>query len=459
MKKALTYIEKFIYSPYFLFSIGTIVLLSWAFDLSAIGIALLLAISGFILFISRDVIPPMACLSFCIYCTSKPDILDKPETLIPMVIGAIIFIAGIIGHLFIYPPKKFKLFKLTIPLILVSIALFIGGIGVIDSKSYFNSMTFILTLGVLLLALYYFIMLYTCPKDFVDIKRYTCFILFFLGLVLICQAFIHLIRMQPPNIDHIMRAEFNVGWGNRNGIALSLTLMIPAAFYLAYTSKHLAILYYIVPFIQHIGVFLMFSRAGLIIITIEMVVSIIYTFIKGSNKSHLVYTIGIIGILIAIFMLKNSEIVMQMIEIIDTHFDGTTSKRDLLYKEAMQVFLEHPLFGAGVGYIGSIFSVAPHCMYWFHNTILQVMANMGIIGLICYVIFYVARGVIMFSNPKQFNMILSIALVMFEIYCLAENATFIPFPNMYIVILITAIMEYNNGKEATSISAININIH
>ena len=77
-----------------------------------------------------------------------------------------------------------------------------------------------------------------------------------------------------------------------------------------------------------------------------------------------------------------------------------TSGRDVLYKEAIELFKAHPLFGVGRGYLGPNYKLNSVGVYWFHSTVLQVAATMGIVGLAAYAYYYYVRFAILFKNFK-----------------------------------------------------------
>ena len=444
-----------LYSPFYIMLLCFITIFSWITNESALGISILLIIASIVLMINKDILPMMPCLIYSIYCTANNKILESSQNMALMIFSCIILVGAIIGHIILYPPK-FKLFKLTIPLILVSLALMIGGLGNISFKNYLNSITFILSLGLLMLVLYYFISLYLAPPKSVDSKKYLCYIILFLGLVVFIETTVTMIRLDKPLIE-LMRNLLDVGWGNRNGIAMTLVLCSPIIFYLGFSShKVLAYFYYLFSYILYLVTLFIFSRAGILAGTIAMFVLTIYSLAKGCNKSSLVYAIASIAILVAIIMLTEKDFVLKVIEKIEEYFSSGSSGRNYLYKEALALFLKYPLFGAGLGYIGNMFDVPPFCIYWFHSTPFQIIGCMGIVGIIAYSIFYIARGVIMFSNLKQFNIVLSIAIIGFEIHSMFDTGTFTPFPYMFIIIFLTAFLEYNNKQEETFIDLVDL---
>lgn len=448
--------DKILYNPLYIILIGFITFITWYFQKSAIGISVLLLISAVVILLTRDILPVMPNLLFCIYCVCSEDIMRSKRDWITMSVAVVILVIAIIAHMCIYH-IKFKKLSLAVPLSLVSISLFLGGIGTISPKDYMHGMVYILTLGVLMLFLYTFISLYLAPPEHIDSRRYLCHTLTVLGILVLAQAAVAIIQVHPTSISDIMRQLLYVGWGNRNSIGITILICMSASFYLAFTDKKFAIVHYILPFIFYVLLVVMFARAALMAGTILLAVMIVYSYIKGKNRSALTYTICIFAILIATYVLLRSKEVLQIIDKgINLLLHGGSTNRDNIYREGIQLFFQHPIFGVGIGYVGNIYDMPTFGMYWFHNTLLQEMASLGVVGVIAYSIYYIQRGVIMFANTTPFNMLISFSILAFELNSLLEAGSFTPFPFIFIIIFITAFMEFNNKKTSNYLSPINI---
>lgn len=448
-------IHVFLYSPYYLIMMGVITYLGWMLDQSAIGMAILLIIGGLILLVNRDFLPVIPAIAFPIFCPSTVDFMDHKMNLMIVVAGACFMSACFIAHFILFRPK-FKMFKLTIPLILVSGALFAGGIGSIGVDSYVSSLAFILALGPLMLLFYYIMMLYFCPTPDVDAKKYVCILMSVLACVLCAEVLTFIIRFEDPFVD-LIRNSFILGWGNRNTVGLIFTLTIPLTFYFAYSTKQImAICIYLLAILQYSLVAFMFSRAGLISCTFVLALSIIYTLWKGKSKSALIYALAIVASTVSLYTIIYPEIITSLIAKFSDIANLDSTGRVELYFESFKLFIANPIFGAGLGYVGNITHKPEFAIYWFHSTIMQVMGCMGIIGIIAYTTLYISRGIQLFNNFSNFNMIMAIAIIGFEAICLIESGTFLPFPTLFLTIFLTAFLEYSNSQESSSTDTIRL---
>lgn len=58
------------------------------------------------------------------------------------------------------------------------------------------------------------------------------------------------------------------------------------------------------------------------------------------------------------------------------------SGRDMLYEEGVELFKQHPIFGVGIGYIGTgPCPITTMQIYLYHSTAIQIIASTGAIGL------------------------------------------------------------------------------
>ena len=119
-----------------------------------------------------------------------------------------------------------------------------------------------------------------------------------------------------------------------------------------------------------------------------------------------------------------------------------SSGRTELFKEAWGLFKAHPIFGVGKGYMGPNTPPSAIGVYFFHSTFFQVIACMGIVGLAAYAYFYIIRFKILFKNIKHsFNLFCLALLIGFEGYSLLDTGTFIAYPFMALIVIITLLLE------------------
>lgn len=177
------------------------------------------------------------------------------------------------------------------------------------------------------------------------------------------------------------KTVFSVGWGVTTSVGLTLTMLIPPAFYLAAVKpRH-------VYYISFATLFLLatpfaFSRGGMLFGAIVYLLSVfLYLYLRGLRRAvrilSLVCVCGLLAVVIlAIFSASVRELLASAF-----HDNG----RYEIFSLALTKFIENPLFGAGFydSYSNEwVFDVMPH---FYHNTYLQVLASAGIFGIVAYV--------------------------------------------------------------------------
>ncbi|MBQ8426325.1 MAG: O-antigen ligase family protein, partial [Clostridia bacterium] len=123
------------------------------------------------------------------------------------------------------------------------------------------------------------------------------------------------------------------------------------------------------------------------------------------------------------------------------------SSRTKLYEEALNLFAKYPLFGSGLGYVESdTVSALSISLYNFHSVFFHVLATMGIVGIVAYIFYYIARFKILMKNYNCFSLFATIAFLMFECYAFIDTAEFNVIPLMSTVTVFITIVELTNKK-------------
>ena len=151
------------------------------------SLSILATIACFIFLRGSDVTPVITLFFFAlIQIRNIEDMAARPA----IIIFAIVAVCLIL-HFILYPPKRFLKLKLTLPLILISIAYFLGGIFAPQMSEPKRNFLLACANGPLLVFIYFFFAAYINPPKNVDIKKYFCTVLVILGIAMTAQIFIH----------------------------------------------------------------------------------------------------------------------------------------------------------------------------------------------------------------------------------------------------------------------------
>lgn len=445
----LSNINKFWYTNYYFVLIGLLSFVFWCSNLSSVGIALLMLVGTLVAFTCKDSAPLLPLLPLMVVSVSKTDFMTSTTDLAVVITFGVIFAISIIYNLarFKHPVSKGQL---TLPLILVSIALILGGIGYADAKSYANGILFIFCLGPLMLVLYSFAISRMDLPSEVDHKKYFAKIVAICTIVCAGEVVVAQLRVEGDILNHV-RAVLSVGWANRASLVMVLVLGLSSVFYLAENCKRAHFFAYLGAFAIFICLILTFGRGGIIFGTLELIAIVICLLIKGKHKRPLLLCIatGILILLIGCIIYWDSMVlILNKLHDLGLNSSGRTN----IYKEGWECFLRSPLFGVGLGFIDvNTTHNIPNVIFWFHSTPIQVIASMGVFGLVCYAYYYVKRIQILKKNKSNFTLFMAFGIIALELHCLIDAGTFQPFPYVYYLIMMHAFIEYDTKKQQIQI--------
>jgi O-antigen ligase len=183
------------------------------------------------------------------------------------------------------------------------------------------------------------------------------------------------------------RIEGLVGgmFGNPNDLAAALNMLIPPAVALALMNAGVArLLYAACALLMFGGTLVTFSRAGFI--TLAAVSGVmLWKFGRGSRSSVALATLIASVILFSVF---SGAYRSRLGTIIDPNSDesGSAQQRIELMKHGLSLSVRHPIIGLGIGNF-HIYSIHERVA---HNGYLETAAELGLIGLIAYLVVIVA---------------------------------------------------------------------
>lgn len=434
-KNAFSKLKKFAYSDLYFILLAAIVVVGWSSKISALGFFALVIVSSVMLVVLDDILPLFANVFFAplmLYSDNINDYLIVWPIFIPLVIAVIIFVITNFKN------QRFKFGKMFIPQLLVSVALLIGGVGTVSKEGYLSAFPVAFVLGFGVLICYVIASHYLKVDEKRDYPLIFSKAMMYLGIAVSIQMIIALAQNTIPYSEWDVNA-LNLGWGNRNNAATILIITIPLTIYLS-TRYRKSILYLLFASLQIFCLFMTISRGAIIVGLIEIVLALIIAVIKAPNRKLYLYSLLVGFIITLIAYLASMSEFNQIISATFKYLDWVDRKD--LYSEAALLFKAHWFIGVGVGYIGTNYEIAALNFYYFHSTLFQVIACMGIVGVIAYVVYYVYRFGTLFRNIRNaYSLFTLVAWLGFEAFSMMDTGTFVPFPNMILIIVMTIIME------------------
>ena len=436
------WLDNFFYGKIYPVIIALVALISYVSNFPYFALTVFVAVACFLLFLYRDLTPFLILPMGVVFIFSNGFIpATHPYCIVLYCLAAI----SIIAHFIIYPPKRVK-GKLFLPLLFISIALFLGGLGARHVTEYKNSLFFAFMTGPFLLFVYYLFACYVNPPKNLNLKDYFSYIISVLAVTISIEVFIHQ-NIFAPNLP--IKLKYDIGWTNINGAASLLLLSIGICWYSVNKSKY-PCLYIALLSIIYFGIFATKSDGciGIALASTPFlaIVSVIKS--KGATKRKLttIYCLILLLSLVCATVLiiaTDGEIINKLIK---GFFDD--NGRMPLYEEAISLFKRFPILGVGLGYVkpDTLFIVGGLYAYNFHSTFFHVCATMGIVGFLAYVYYFVQRFRILGAKNTLFNLFALISFIMYELYGMVDTCEFTIMPQMFILTILIVVVEQTNKR-------------
>ena len=448
-------INRFCASPWFLAVLGFCTLLSYVFALELFFYGLVMLFVFYISLFGEDFLPILPLFVFCYISPSAGNNPGKMETSIfygasglAILILAAIIVSALIFRIATDKNMGFKkLFTqkryLTIGFLILGAAYLLSGLG---SDHYpeivWKNLLFSL-LQFLSLCLLYFLFSATIQWKKVN-KRFFAWFAVIVSLTVVGQlAHVYLTQgVINNNVVNgevvgktILRGHIYTGYGMYNNIGAIIVLGIPFAWYLAVSHQRGYWFVLLASFFVVATVFTC-SRSSILGAAIAFILSLIYTIFKSERRVvFLVVTLSIIGICLAVFFIFE-QIFTRLFESTPSLFKPESlfeiksfedflllfndSNRFTIYKEGLKVFIKYPFFGeafypsdfepwgfSGLQQFSNFFPSR------WHNTIVQLLASCGVVGLVAYGVHRIQTILLFYKNRTIEKAFIAISLICF----------------------------------------------
>ena len=268
------------------------------------------------------------------------------------------------------------------------------------------------------------------------------------------------------NGNLLVRSNDFSGFGaNINISAFSTLIKTIIPIYLLFNYKNYFIralsLFFI--FSSFLTILLLMSRAALLALFLVLISILILVVISKRKTYYLKYSLIIITLIMSIFSYnimnqKNARSILteRFSNVTNPRVDESVNERLNFYTTALESIGDNPLLGIGVGNwkIKSIdlskeIIVSYRVPYFVHNDFLQALAEIGIIGGLCFMfyIFYpIFISFLRSLKSRSFNLDFMIFLI-FVIYIVDSMLNFpIERPMNYIYLCFTIALFYQSKK-------------
>ncbi len=436
------WIRKFVLDDRFMIILFVLAALITVFHIEAIGVALFILIVSFILVISDDLLA--ATLPFLLISETLIKCYDSFDYFIKIVWVAAPLIAALIFH-FVHYRKPVKTGRLFIPVLMVSVAVTLGGFGFISAKQYFSLVSFyyVFGLGFGMLLIYVMLNTYIRTSREYSVKNKFTNIMIYMGLF----AVFMILEFYIENASQVMLYKGILYMQWRNNISTFLMFAMPFAAFKAVKKPS----YIFLSLILYIAILLTGSRGGMLFGLIELIMTL--SILVGIDRRHRWAFVAIAGGIVFAIVLFVQDFFgffgATFGRLINSLSGGENEVRLGLFERAFKDFYDSPVFGTGLAYMGKrdVHPSAKFALCWYHCEPLQIMASLGLVGIAAFSVQFISRIILFIKKRTVFNVTILVAYLGIEMMSLVNPGIFCPIPYLFLVTMFISIVEYVNETD------------
>ena len=412
------------------------------------------------LLVSDSIRPFIAVLPAYLYQFSQKTAMPTPEGLSSLLSGKnltvyIISFSMLILALVVLFIKKYRedsdVFK-TVPYPIAAIILSVAFLtnGLFSDTASFSGFMYGVVQIVTFFGIFYLFFLGLHGEDNGELVEYLSFVSACIAILILADIiFFYATNYSTICKDDVIDKSLLVfGWGISNTAGQCAAVLIPMCFYGVMKCKN-PWFYFIAATLSMVSVFLTMSRNAMLFGSIAYIVCFILScFFGEERKKFAIFSSAtILGVTLFALIFKDTTTLILN----DYVKDGLADNgRFDLWAYAYESFKQYPVFGKG---FYGLYTDA-HPLQWgfptmMHNTPLQLLASMGAVGLVAYLIYRICTLVPFFVRPTLEKTMLGMSILVVLFGSLLDNFIFyIPHMLFYPIALAIAFRIYYDDGEA-----------
>lgn len=430
--------DAFVHSKFYMVFLAAAAYLLWYYEdlLAAIAVFAAIACLGLILVRDGVSILPFVTIAPCVV-----HIDEMPGELWQYVLAALPAAIGLMVHIAVYRRNKLDKSSFNLlPMAALVAAMLLSGAFSSALRDATKGLTATLYVGVLPLLLYLFIKLY--GEDKCAFGDYAASSMVVWGMLIAAQALTLYVRAAAEGID-IGSNNYapELGWANSNVFPTALMVCMAFNFYFMHKSVKNLLPMVALTALEFVCTLYAHSRGAMIFTVIVLIAgtAAVTVYNRKNPLYWAVFAVVLAGLAVTLTFFGE-----RLGQILGNTFEDKlqTSNRDALYLEALDKFLQNPLFGAGMGYLGynSVLQMASG-IYPFHSTVFQTLGSMGLLGVAAMIWLYISRYYTVLSVRRAWHIFFFVGMLGVEGYAIIDTATFEGLPFMTTIYMFIAVME------------------
>ncbi|MBQ9369445.1 MAG: O-antigen ligase family protein [Clostridia bacterium] len=323
-------------------------------------------------------------------------------------------------------PSKFKGQHFFLLLLMIPFAL--GGIVRGHEKPLVIFLAFLIIFMVGAAYTYYMVSNYG-REDKAEMPSFVLKNLVAVGIIISLQMIVYYLKLGSVEaiVDAIAKKRHALGWGGPNNIGTIYTLAIPATLYFCTKDWNRTPLFVVAAIAEYALLVSTGSRGSILVVTVAMPAMLLYIMAVTPHKRA--YGFSLCAVIFAAMVgivLTADKIIPALADRFAMGLDSN-GRMDFEYPAAWEAFRNHPIFGVGWDYMMGERVKDGYTPLWFHSTILQVGAVMGVVGLLFHGVWTFQRYRSFFLNRKDTRVqFLFVSTLLFEGYCMVDTGFFSP---------------------------------
>lgn len=424
--------DEFLYKPAYFLLIGFLTIIANFFGAELFTYTCFTVILLYLCFLGRDLLPiiPMA---VCAYIApsrannpgrNTQSVFSMENGGIYLIILAVLMVAALVYRLIRDPELGQKAFwktkrKLLPGMLVLCGAYLLSGLGTEQlTKVAGRNIVFALLQCAAIVALY-FILTGTVKWDKAP-KAYLAWTGMCVGYVLLAELIFIFLRYNIIQNGVIQRTHIYSGWGHYNNIGALLAIMIPFPFFLTGKGKYTSFFYFSGALFLG-GLLFTCSRGSILCGVIAYLASYVISLLHSRHaRANAVIHIVTVLVLVCIVVLFRERLYRLFQALLDRKFDP--AQRIQGYIAGWKQFLSAPVFGS------TFYPVDFDLYQWsssaaftsffparWHNTVIQLLASCGIVGLLAYGYHRIQTLMLFlkpFSSKKLFPLVSMLTLLL-----------------------------------------------
>ena len=383
-----------------------------------------------------------------------------PNVIIIIILAAALAVALAYRSYKLFRPNFRRSTIMLLPLSLLSLAFLCNGFF----SGGYNYLS--LVYGITQIAVYFFLfyLLYfgIREENYESLMRYLTLVTVLAAMVLVGEMAFLYVAYRDLVIQNggINQNNISLGWGIWNPVGVSIALLIPMQIYGAIKYKR-PYIYVLSAILTYAAALLTLSRNAMIFATLALIGSVAVGCFYGKRKKVFrIVTVTGCALGAALALVGAALLFDRLPELIGRVFAELVDPngRLELWAQGFNNFLSAPIFGKGFLGFGEndTFEAVSFIPDMAHNTVIQLLSSMGIVGLGAYLYYRFCSLKPFFKAPTLEKTIMLIAILTVLLMSLLDNFVFYIYIMFYPTVLLAVAHRFRyEGERRVKSCAIN----